>query len=248
MSITWPSRRSLVVISASVLFITGLLFAIGANAESRSFIDSVKALFGGSATEVAALNETSGEPASYFVNIGTGISQNFDGIGTTATASLPTDWKADKNTTARTLGNYASAVTATEVVDGASVSASATNGIYNMGSGTTDTGSDRAIGFLSSGTATKSGNLYLKITNNTGSTVSGFKISYDVEKYRNGTNAAGYQFQMSYGTDGSTWTSGGSDFLTTFAADADSNGFATAPRSYICSLEQSNLAIYFKWA
>jgi len=44
-----------------------------------------------------------------------------------------------------------------------------------------------------------------------------------------GSNAAGFRIQLFYSTDGSTWTSAGSNFLTSFAADANNNGFATAP-------------------
>ena len=43
--------------------------------------------------------------ALYAVNIAAGgtITENFS-IGTSATATLPTDWKADKNTTVRYVG------------------------------------------------------------------------------------------------------------------------------------------------
>ncbi|HMG74860.1 MAG TPA: LamG-like jellyroll fold domain-containing protein [Pyrinomonadaceae bacterium] len=165
------------------------------------------------------------------VAAGLPLSENFAGLGTSATATLPADFKVDKNTTVRTVGTYAAATAATENVDGANVATNATNGIYNFGSGTTDTGPDRAVGFLSSGTATKSGNLYVQLVNNSGANYSGLKISYDVEKYRNGSNPAGYSIQMYYSTDGSNWTSAGANFLTSFAADVDNSGFSPAPGS-----------------
>src|ERR1044072_5183172 len=352
--------------------------------------------------------------------IETAVTQNFDSIGTSATATLPTDFRVDKNQGVRTVGSYSSAVTATEIQGGANMSATANGGIYNFGSGTTTTGADRAVGFLSStstctgvvisqvyggagcgtagcstynrdyielfnsgstpqslngwsvqyGAATGSswqvtsltnvtlqpgqyylvgestgaagtgvntlptadasgtiamsatagkvvlsssttayviscpstnvvdlvgygatancfetaaapapstttadgranggctdannnstdfsattpnprntsttaatcgvnvngGNLYAKYTNTTGSTLSALRISYDVEKYRNGSNPAGFRVQLSYSTTGAagTWTTAGANFLTSFAADADNNGFATAPGS-----------------
>jgi endonuclease G len=155
--------------------------------------------------------------------------QTFDGIGTTATATLPTDFKADRPATVRTVASYATAGTATTAVGGANLSSTASNGIYNFGSGTTTTGADRAIGFLSSGSATQSGNLYGLYVNNTGGPLSGVRISYDVEKYRNGLNPAGFRLQLYYSLDGSSWTSAGSDFLTSFPADTANTGFATAP-------------------
>lgn len=169
-------------------------------------------------------------PAPISIPTATAAEQNFDSIGTSATATLPTDFKVDRTTTqVRTLGTYSAAGNATTAAGGSNLSTSASNGIYNFGSGTTTTGSDRAIGFLASGTNTASGNLYAHLTNNTGGNLSGLQISYDVEKYRNGSNAAGFRFQMFYSFDGASWTSAGSDFLTSFAADANNNGFSTAP-------------------
>lgn len=46
------------------------------------------------------------------------------------------------------------------------------------------------------------------------------------------TELAGFRFQMYYSTDGANWTSAGADFLTSFAADANNNGFSPAPRCY----------------
>ncbi|HKQ08912.1 MAG TPA: C25 family cysteine peptidase [Blastocatellia bacterium] len=168
--------------------------------------------------------------AAISLSTSTPYTQNFDSMGTSATATLPTDWKVDKQSVVRTVGTYAAAVTATSLAGGANLSSSAANGIYNFGSGTTTTGADRAVGFLSSSSGTQSGNLYAQFVNNTGGNLSGLQISYDVEKYRNGTNASGFSIQLYYSTDGSAWTSAGANFLTSFAgANADSNGFATAP-------------------
>jgi hypothetical protein len=167
--------------------------------------------------------------AAYAINLTTTSSENFNGIGTSATAALPTDWRVDKNTSVRALGTYAAAVTATELRAGNSMSSSAQNGIYNYAAGDPTTGTDRAVGWISSASATKSGNLYAKYTNTTGQSLTGLTVSYDVEKYRQGSNSAGFSIQMYYSTDGSAWTPAGSNFLTSFAADANNNGYASAP-------------------
>lgn len=159
---------------------------------------------------------------------GTDVTQDFDSIGASATATLPADWKTDKQLTARTVGTFAAAVTATERVDGQNVSSTAGNGIYNLGA-PTDDATDRAIGWLSSSSATKSGNLYLEMVNSGATAITNLFISYNVEKYRNGSNAAGFQIQLYYSTDGATWTSAGATFLTAFPADADSLGFDVPP-------------------
>ena len=160
--------------------------------------------------------------------------QNFAGMGIPLTnpapSALPADFRADTISAVRTLGVYGAASAQTNRVGGANVSTTAANGSYNFGAGTSTLGdADRAAGFISSGTATLSGNLYAQFVNNTGDALTGLSISYDVEKYRNGSNPAGFRYQLFYSFDGSTWTNAGPNFFTSFAPDADNSGFATAP-------------------
>ncbi|HRV11033.1 MAG TPA: hypothetical protein P5226_06685, partial [Candidatus Cloacimonas sp.] len=165
------------------------------------------------------------------INIQSGqtLTQDFDVLGTSATATMPASWKVDKNTTVRLVGNYSAAVTATERTGGNSMTDSAGNGIYNFGAGDPTTATDRAVGFLSSSSATKSGNVYVQLSNNGSTTINSFAISYNVEKYRMGSNTTGFSIQMYYSSDGTTWTSAGSSFLTSFPADASNNGYDSAP-------------------
>src|SRR3954471_4974117 len=111
--------------------------------------------------------------AAIALSTSTPYTQNFDGMGVPATSTtastLPADFRVDNPATARTVGTYATALTTVARAGGASLSTTAANGIYSFGSGTTSLGgSDRAVGFLSSGTATGSGNLYAQFVNNTG--------------------------------------------------------------------------------
>src|SRR5690349_13117454 len=160
--------------------------------------------------------------------------QNFDSLGiplsSPTPSNLPVDFRQSTASTARSIGSFFSAQTQTARVGGANLSSTAANGSYNFGAGNTSLGnSDRAPGFLSSATATQSGNLYAQLVNNTGGPLTGLQMSYDVEKYRNGSNPAGYRIQLFYSADGNAWTSAGPDFQTSFAPDADNNGFANAP-------------------
>src|SRR5262245_29327556 len=86
--------------------------------------------------------------------LGLPIAQDFDSIGASATATLPADFRADRQSTVRTVGAFTAAGTTTTQAGGANLSTSAANGVYNFGSGANATGADRAIGFLSSGTGT----------------------------------------------------------------------------------------------
>jgi hypothetical protein len=181
------------------------------------------------------------------------VTQNFDGIGTSATATMPSAWKVDKNTTARSVGTYSAAVTATELVGGNSMATTATNGIYNFGAGVAASAADRAVGGLSSSTASKSVNVYVDLQNTGASSISAFNISYNVEKYRGGTNASGFTIQMYYSSDGNTWTTAGGGFTTSFSADASNTGYASAPGSStaVSSTLSFNLAVsshlYLAW-
>jgi len=160
--------------------------------------------------------------------------QDFTSLGIPPTnitrSALPADFREDTPAAVRTIGTFSSATTTTARAAGANVLTNAANGCYNFGAGTTTLGdADRAVGFLSDGTFTRSGNLYGQFVNNTGSALAGLQISYDVEKYRNGSNPAGFAYQLYYSLDGTNWTNAGPGFFTAFPGDANNNGFATAP-------------------
>ena len=162
------------------------------------------------------------------------VTQPFDGMGIPATAAtataLPADFRVDNPSSVRTVGTFAGAASSVARAGGANLSTTAANGTYNFGAGTTSLGNgDRAVGFVSSGTATQSGNLYVKLTNDTATAFSGVAVSYTAEKYRNGSNPAGFRIQLFYSSDGATWTAAPAPFTTSFGSDANNNGFATAP-------------------
>jgi len=160
--------------------------------------------------------------------------QNFDSmnipLSSPTPSNLPADFSVLTLTVPRNVGAFGSSSAQTLRVGAANVPTNAASGAYNFGAGTTSLGNaDRAPGFISSGTVASSGNLYAQLVNNTGGSLSALKISYDVEKYRNGSNPAGFRYQLFYSSDGSVWTNAGPDFLTSFAPDADNSGFANAP-------------------
>ncbi|NLK92413.1 MAG: hypothetical protein GX273_04660 [Bacteroidales bacterium] len=164
------------------------------------------------------------------ISVGNTVTENFDGIGVSATVTLPTGWKMSKNNTVRSVDAYSSAVTVTERIAGDNMANNAQNGMYNFGAGDPSSATDRALGGISSGSLSKSVNIYLDLYNNGAGAINDFSISYNVEKYRDGINSAGFSIQMYYSTDGSNWTSAGNDFLTSFAGgDANNNGYASAP-------------------
>ncbi|MCD7971255.1 MAG: carbohydrate binding domain-containing protein, partial [Candidatus Azobacteroides sp.] len=158
------------------------------------------------------------------IQAGNTVTEDFSSMGTNDTATLPTGWRADKSTSVRAVGTYSAAATATDRLGGNNMATTAANGIYNY-----VVGDHHAIGGLSSGSASKSVNVYLQLQNNGAADIDAFQISYDVEKYRNGSNAVGFSMQLYYSTNGSSWTSAGSNFLTSFTKDADNSGITPAP-------------------
>ncbi len=177
------------------------------------------------------------------IQVGNTYTQDFDGIGTSATATLPSGWKASKNTNVRSVDSYSSAVTKTEQSAGNNMSSSAANGIYNFGAGPAASATDRAVGGISSGTASKSVNVYVDLYNNGATTIDALNIKYDAEKYRKGTNVAGFSIRLFYSTDGSNWTEA-IDFAASFAgSDADNNGYAPAPGATISVDDQLTVSI-----
>ncbi len=187
------------------------------------------------------------------ISVGTPYSQNFI-IGTTSTAALPTGWKVDAQSTVRVLGIYSVAGSATTQAAGGGMSGTASGGIYNYGAGTDNLGTDRAVGGLSASSNNKSVNVYVDLLNNGVGSITSFTISYNVEKYRTGTNPAGYFIQMYYSTNGTNWTSAGPDFYTSFVADATTSGYTTAPgvttpisSKTLTTTVTSNSHLYLAW-
>ena len=139
-------------------------------------------------------------------------SQDFDSMETST--SLPDGWTvARSNSRSDVTAEVYATATASTTTQGTGTGTG--HGIYNFGDAS-DT-SDRGVGFLATGTGTKTGNLYLSLTA-TGP-ISGLTVSYDVECYRNNTRQ--FQFQLYYSTDsGTTWNDAGSSFLTKPATGA----------------------------
>ncbi|WP_298147507.1 T9SS sorting signal type C domain-containing protein [Flavobacterium sp.] len=164
--------------------------------------------------------------AQQSISAGATVSQDFNGLGASSTAALPTNWRVSKSANERTIVNFATAVSAVELAAGNNVSGTAGNGIYRgNANGATN---ESAIGGLSSGSASRTVSVYYHLSNTGASNIASFNITYDVEKYRRGTNA-NFTMELFYSTNGTSWTSCGPDFVTSFTADADNTGYTVAP-------------------
>lgn len=134
--------------------------------------------------------------------IGAAVTENFNGLGNSATASLPADWRVGQSV------NYADGVSVTTNAAGTSgtgvLTTTSGGGYYNFASGVTATSTDRAVGFISATGFTSPRQLFVRLTNNTGVTIGSFDVAYAIEKYRNGQR--NYTVNFFTSTDGTTWT------------------------------------------
>jgi hypothetical protein len=150
------------------------------------------------------------------ISSSTPITQNFT-LGTTATASLPANWKmSDAGATSPTwaaAGNF----TATTVQ--ASSGNPNTGGRYNWGNGTTTT--DRAIGFMTSSGYNSPNSVMAFYQNTSGVQINDIVIAFDYERYRINSAACSITFFTS--TDGTTWTA---------RTTGDSGAFTTGTSAY----------------
>ena len=160
------------------------------------------------------------------ITSGSPVTQNFDGIGTSGTATIPSGFKIGRNTatyvTAGTATELAAGTTGTGVLNGTS-----SGGAYNFANGITASSTDRSLGFLTTGTATGPGYLYMQLQNNTGVLITDLTINFDYEKYRSGTRAFDLTFQTS--TDGTTFGGAIAAGGQSYAADANNTTISNPP-------------------
>ena len=142
---------------------------------------------------------------------------------------LPLGWRVENNTTSvRTVMSYAAASGTTMYIGGQSLPSNARNGTWNFGM----TGStDRAVGGITSSISSgaRSVNVMAHLHNDAGIRFDSLQLSYDIEKYRNGENAAGFIIQLYTSADGENWVSAGNDFGVTYTKDSNTNGAVAVP-------------------
>ena len=149
---------------------------------------------------------------------GTTYSETFT-IGTSATASLPTDWKM--TAAGDTTVSWSDGTNVTATTQAASTGSPTTGGRYNWGNSGDTT--DRAIGFMTSGGYAEPNSILANFQNNTGSTITDISFSFDLERYR--TNTSGLTVRFYYSTDGATWGTA----LDSYAWSTGTNAYDFTP-------------------
>ena len=218
-------------------------------------------------TTIALAPDASAQATAVSVS-GTSYSQNFDGITTGPTSSIATaapGWSFFKSGTSSALPTYASGSNTTAVTQNAGSTGTgvftnaSSGGAYLMVSGVLATGTDKAIGYLSTGsypgTTSSSPGQQLAIlfgfTNTTGATITNLDLGWNYERYRMGSRTQSWEFYTS--TDGSTWsanTSGNSQLYTGTSTSVVYSPPESAAKSVsIPSLSIANGSSYYlRWS
>ena len=179
--------------------------------------------------------------------IGTTYTENFDGMGSSITATLPLGFRHVTTTsvTSNTVTTRAAGTTGTNALTSTSG-----GGVYNFANGVTATSTDRSLGFLTSGTFASPNSIIVRITNNTGVTIGSLNIAFDYEKYRSGSTAFNWTFFHGSATNPAIAAEQGNH---EFSADAATTTIYNPPLSISKSVELTGLNIpngtdyYLKW-
>ena len=162
--------------------------------------------------------------------------QDFDGMwdaaAGAATLNMPQGWRVERQMGApRTVGSYADASASVMYSGGTSLASNASNGTWNFVSSSNP--GDCSVGGLSTtvSNGTRCINVMTCLQNAGDEAITKLTLGYDIEKYRNGDNEAGFAVQLYVSTDGVTWNNAGEDFYNYFAPDAATQGAAEVPIS-----------------
>lgn len=154
----------------------------------------------------------------------------WDSETSTPSLTLPKGWVVDRNLTApRKVGAWESASSSVMYSGGVSLASNAKNGTWNFGA--SDNPIDRAVGGLTTTVAsgTRGVSIMTAITNGGTLPLRALELSYNIEKYRKGANAAGFAVQVYTSADGVNWTDAGSAFKTVFTPDSETLGAEIVP-------------------
>ncbi len=155
----------------------------------------------------------------------------WDADAAAGTLALPDNWRVDRNLTApRRVNAWDQCSSELMYQGGINLASNAKNGTWNFGADD----SDRAIGGLTTTVdgGTRGLSLLTHISNvDPEQIITGLTLSYNIEKYRKGDNAAGFAVQLFTSFDGSKWTAAGDDFITFFPADNATEGAPVVPIS-----------------
>ncbi|NDE17796.1 hypothetical protein EBZ80_22995 [bacterium] len=199
-----------------------------------------------------ALSAATGWGQQSITTAGSAVTQNFDSMGTSGTASFPTGFKTSPT---NAIFNWTSAgLTAVTQAAGTSGTGALTGtsaaGVYNFANGVTGSSNDRALGFLNGNSYTSPRSIIYAFQNNTGQTITSITVSWNYEKYRAGTRA--FDWNFFHGSDPATVANAATGGDQSYGADA-ANAVVDPPTSIAKTVTITGLSIasgstyYLRW-
>jgi hypothetical protein len=165
------------------------------------------------------LAPASGQAQIAITSLHSAVLENFDALGTAASAALPASWRltaaGDSTVSWLDLTN----VTTTSAQ--ASSGSPSTGGRYNWG----QSAGDRAVGFMTSSGYASPNSLLAQFSNATGATITDLTLTFDYERYRLNSSPASIAFFYSF--DGNSWTAAPAGDSGAFSTGASAYGFTT---------------------
>lgn len=203
--------------------------------QSHYYMSKLSAILLSAGMALAATQATAVTPHSVDSSNPT-VAEDFNSMWNPASSeallTLPDGWAIERNLNApRNVGKWADASGEVMYTGGVSLASNAKNGTWNFGDSSNE--ADRALGGLTTtvNDGTRGVTLMTAITNNAEKPIDRIEITYSIEKYRKGANAAGFAVQLYYSTDGEQWTNAGDSFNTLFPADSETLGAEIVPIS-----------------
>jgi hypothetical protein len=214
----------------------------------KQFISILKSQFLGKVLSVLFVISSLISKAQILIPNTTPLTENFDAMGTSATASLPANWKM--SVAGAAAPTWAAGGNFTAVNQQASAGAPATGARYNWG---TTPATDRAAGFMTSGSYASPNSIMAFYQNTNASNLTQLTVSYDAERYRINTAAASIQFF--YSLNGTAWTAvtAGDVAAASFTTGASAYTFGTPLVISVGSFNITGLniatngTIYLRW-
>jgi uncharacterized repeat protein (TIGR02543 family) len=189
-------------------------------------------------------------------NASPSYTQDFNGMGTSSLAPLPTNWKMSGAGFGSSSG-WGDAANFTAVSQSANTGSPTAGGRYNWGTSTTE----RSLGVMTSNGYSSTSGIMSFFSNNGTTAITSLTISYDLERYRINTAAASVLFY--YSLNGTTWITVAAGDIATAALPTGTSAYnyttTGAPSSTNCGvINKSNITIsslniapsatfYLKW-
>lgn len=169
----------------------------------------------------------------------TPVTQNFNAIGSSNTATLPNGFRL--NASANYTGGIGNTVLAAGTSGAGILNGSSASNYYNLANGVTATSTDRAVGFLTSGSGATARYMIAAIKNTGTNVISDLVVAFDYEKYRSGSRA--FDMTFFHGPTATNVNIAATAGDQSYAADANNTVIFDPPTGISKSVTLTGLSI-----